>query len=120
MHRTLSKQSLLGLVSAKLNPEICKNNTSSYSRLTAASRQATAADSHSQNSLQTLFFLSLTKFDEKKTELHLLAEKLTETVLHLNLGTLRALFFLCYPFHETTTEQHLRHHWRLRDKHQNY
>jgi hypothetical protein len=40
MHRTLSKQSLLGQVSAKLTPEICINNTSSYSRLTAEARQA--------------------------------------------------------------------------------
>jgi hypothetical protein len=34
MHRTLSKQSQLGQVSAKLTPEICINNASSYSRLT--------------------------------------------------------------------------------------
>jgi hypothetical protein len=32
------------------------------------------------------FFFSLPTFDEKTTELHLHAEKLTETVLHLNLG----------------------------------
>jgi hypothetical protein len=55
------------------------------------------------------------------------AEKLTETVLHLNLGHFVGLFllflffvfFLCYPFDKTTTEQHLRHHlqdWRLKDK----
>jgi hypothetical protein len=50
------KQSLWGQVSAKLTPEFCINNTSSNSRLTAAGRQATAADSHSQNYLQTLFF----------------------------------------------------------------
>jgi hypothetical protein len=42
--RTLSKQSLWGQVSAKLTPEICINNASSNSRLTAAGRQATAAD----------------------------------------------------------------------------
>jgi hypothetical protein len=63
MHRrTLSKQSLQGQVNAKLNPEICKINTSSNSRLKAAGRQATAVDSHSQNCIQTLlffFFLSL-------------------------------------------------------------
>jgi hypothetical protein len=36
--RTLSKQSLRGQVSVKLTPEICINNASSYSRLTAAGR----------------------------------------------------------------------------------
>jgi hypothetical protein len=42
--RTLSKQSLQGKVSAKLTPEICINNISSNSRLTAVGRQATATD----------------------------------------------------------------------------
>jgi hypothetical protein len=116
-------------VSAKLTPEICITKTSSNSRLTAAGRQATAADSHSQTCLQ-IFFFSLPTFDEKTTELQLHTEKLTETVLHLNLGHLVGFFFLCavfstlcLPFDETTTEQHLRHHlqdWRLRDEHQNY
>jgi hypothetical protein len=46
---------------------------------------------HSQNCLQTLFFLS--SFDETTTELHLHAEKLTETVLHLNLGQFMGVFF---------------------------
>jgi hypothetical protein len=55
----MSKQSLRGQVSVKLTPEICINNASSNSKLTALGRQATAADSHSQNCLQTLFFLSL-------------------------------------------------------------
>jgi hypothetical protein len=45
-------------VSAKLPPEICINNASSNSRLTAVGRWATATDSHSQNCLQTLLFLS--------------------------------------------------------------
>jgi hypothetical protein len=57
--RNLSKQSLRGQVSVKLTPEICINKASSKSRLTAASRQAAASDSHSQNCLQTLFFFSL-------------------------------------------------------------
>jgi hypothetical protein len=56
MHRTLSKQSLVGQVSAKLTSEICINDASSNSRLTAAGRQATAADSHSQTCLKTLLF----------------------------------------------------------------
>jgi hypothetical protein len=43
-------------MSAKFTTEICINNASSYSRLTAAGRQSTAADSHSQTWLQTLFF----------------------------------------------------------------
>jgi hypothetical protein len=54
--RTLSKQSLRGQVSVKLTPEICINDASSNSRLTAAGRWATASDSHSQNCLQTIFF----------------------------------------------------------------
>jgi hypothetical protein len=90
---TLSKQSLRGQVSAKLTPEICINNASSNSRLTAVDRQATATDSHSQNCLQTLFFF-LPTFDAKTTKLHLHAEKLTETVLHLNLGHFVGFFFL--------------------------
>jgi hypothetical protein len=36
--RTLKKQSLQGQVSVKLTPEICINNASSNSRLTAAGR----------------------------------------------------------------------------------
>jgi hypothetical protein len=81
-------------VSAKLTPEICINNSASNSRLTAAGRQAIATDSHSQNCLQTFFFLS--SFDETTTELHLHAEKLTETVLHLYLGNFVVFFlFVC-------------------------
>jgi hypothetical protein len=121
-------------VSAKLTPEICINNTASNSRLTAAGRQTTAADSI-HRSVSRLFFFSLPTFDEKTTELHLHAEKLTETVLHLNLGHFVGFFvlfcfvfcssvlFYFFPFDETTTEQHLRYHlqdWRLRDEHQNY
>jgi hypothetical protein len=78
-------------VSAKLTPEICINKASSNSKLKAAGRQATAADSHSQNCLQTLFFLSPYLY-EKTTKLHLHAEKCTETVLHLNLGHLMGFF----------------------------
>jgi hypothetical protein len=59
IHRALSKQSLWGQLSAKLTPEICINKASSNIRLTAAGRQATAADSHSQTCFQTLFSLSL-------------------------------------------------------------
>jgi hypothetical protein len=96
MHRrNLSKQSLQGQVSAKLTPEICINNTSSNSRLTAAGRQATAADTILRTVSRLFFFpLFLPTFDERTTELHLQAEKLTETVLHLNLGHLVG-FFLC-------------------------
>jgi hypothetical protein len=92
--KTLSKQHLQGQVSAKLTPEICINNTSSNSRLTSAGRQATAADTilRTISRLFFLFFfffsLFLPTFDERTTELHLNAEKLTETVLHLNLGHL--------------------------------
>jgi hypothetical protein len=81
-------------VSAKLTPEICINKASRNNRLTAASRWATASDSHSQTCLQTLFFFSsLSSFDETTTELHPHAEKLTETVLHLNLGHFVGFWF---------------------------
>jgi hypothetical protein len=93
----LSTQNLWGQVSAKLTPEICINKASNYSRLTAAGRLATATDSHSQNCLQTLFFFTLPTFDEKTTELHLHAEKLTKTVLHLNLGHFVGFFSLMLP-----------------------
>jgi hypothetical protein len=72
-------------VSAKLTPEICINNATSNSRLTAVGRQATATDGHSQTSLQIVLF-SLPTFDGKTAKLHLHAEKSTETALHLNMG----------------------------------
>jgi hypothetical protein len=80
-------------VSAKLTPEICINNATSNSRLTAAGKQATAADTILRT-IPRLFFLFLPTFDERTTELHLHAEKLTKTVLHLNLGHLVG-FFVC-------------------------
>jgi hypothetical protein len=119
-------------VSVKLTPEICINKASKNSRLTAVGRRATAADSHSQNCLQTLFFVTLSSFDETTNKLHLHADKLTETVLHLSLGHFVIFFVLCcfvlfgllfFPFEETTTELLLRNHLqdrRLRDEHQNY
>jgi hypothetical protein len=62
-------------------------------------RWAPASDRHSQNSLQTLFFL-LPSFGETMTELELHTEGLTETVLlHLDLGyfVLCCLCFLFFP-----------------------
>jgi hypothetical protein len=62
MHRrNLSKQSLQGQVSAKLTPEICINNASSNSRLTATGRQATVADTilRTVSRLFFFFFVSL-------------------------------------------------------------
>jgi hypothetical protein len=95
MHRrNLSKQSLQGQVSAKLTPEICINNASRNSRLTAAGRQATAADTILRT-VSRLFFLFLPTFDDRTTKLHLHAEKLTETVLHLNLGHLVGFLCVC-------------------------
>jgi hypothetical protein len=73
-------------VSAKLTPEISINNASSNIRLTAAGRQATDADTILRTVSRLFFFLFLPNFDERTTKLHLEAEKLTETVLHLNLG----------------------------------
>jgi hypothetical protein len=58
-----------------------------------------------------LFFFFLLTFDETTTKLHLHAEKLTETVLHLNLGHYVVFFvwfglvwFGFFPFHEKMTE----------------
>jgi hypothetical protein len=117
-------------VSAKLTPEICINNASSNSRLTAVGRQATDKIVIHRPVSRLFFFFSVPTFDEKTTELHLNAEKLTENVLHLNLGHFVDFFcvlhfcsILCFPFDETTTKQHLRHQlqdWRLRDEHHNY
>jgi hypothetical protein len=84
-------------MSAKLTPEICINNASSNSRLTAAGRWATATDTI-HRPVSGLFFLSLPTFDEKTTELHLHTEILTETVLHLNLGHFVGLFWFCFCF----------------------
>jgi hypothetical protein len=55
--KTLSTQCLQGQVSAKLTPEICINNASSNSRLTAAGRKATAADTI-HKTVSRLFFFS--------------------------------------------------------------
>jgi hypothetical protein len=85
-------------VSAKLTPEICVNNASSTSRLTTVGRQATAADTIHRTVSRLLFFFSLPTSDEKTTELHLHAEKLSETVLHLNLGHFVGFFGFCFLF----------------------
>jgi hypothetical protein len=82
-------------VSAKPTPEICINKASSNSRLTAAGRQATATDTIHRTVFR-LFFFSLPTFDEKTTELHLHAEKLTETVLHLNLEHFLGFCFVLF------------------------
>jgi hypothetical protein len=95
--RTLSKQSLWGQVSAKFTPEICINKASSNSRLTAVGRQATATDTIHRTVSRLFFFPS--SFDETTTKQHLHAEKLTETVLYLNLGYFEVIFcfvLLCF------------------------
>jgi hypothetical protein len=98
MHRrTLSKQSLQGQVSAKLTPEICINNASSNSRLTAVGRQATAIDSNSQTCLQTLFFLSLYLWWDKNWTTPA-CWKTYWNCIAFELGTLGGLFFLCSFF----------------------
>jgi uncharacterized BrkB/YihY/UPF0761 family membrane protein len=74
-----------------------------------------------------LFFIfnplsvSLPTFDEKTTKLHLHAEKLTENVLHLNLGHFVGCFFCVCSFVlfyvSPLIRQLQRHHfqdWRLR------
>jgi hypothetical protein len=79
-------------VSVKLTPEICINKASSNSRLTAAGRQAMAQVAIHRTVSRLFFFLPT--FDETTTKLHLHAEKLTETVLHLNLG--HCVGFFCF------------------------
>jgi hypothetical protein len=54
-----AKQSLQGQVSGKLTPEICINKAASNSRLTAAGRQATAADTIHRPVSRLFFSLSL-------------------------------------------------------------
>jgi hypothetical protein len=85
-------------VSAKLTPEICINNASSK-------QQADNSGQASHNRRQPFtdmssdsVFFSLPTFDEKTTELHLHAEKLTGTVLHLNLGLFVGFFFCVCSF----------------------
>jgi hypothetical protein len=59
MHRRiLSKQSLQDQVIVKVTPEICINNTSGKSRLTAAGREATATDTIHRTVSRLFFFLS--------------------------------------------------------------
>jgi hypothetical protein len=114
VHRTLSKQRLWGQVSVKLTPEICINNTSSYSRLTAAGRQATAADSHSQNCLQTLFSLSLPLMRKQPSYTCMLKNLLKlfciwtwDTLWVFFVCVCAVLFYLCIPLRDnyrTTSE----------------
>jgi hypothetical protein len=65
--KLVSKQSLQGQVSTKLTPEICINNTSSNSRLTAAGRQATVAETilRTVSRLFFFFFVSLSLMREQ-------------------------------------------------------
>jgi hypothetical protein len=92
-------------------------------------RQDTAADTILRTVSRLFSFLP--SFDETTTELHLHAEKLSETVLHLNLGHFVVFLLFCFvwfglvffPFDETMAELLLRCHlqdWKLRDEHQNY
>jgi hypothetical protein len=85
-------------VSAKLTPEICINNATSNSRLTQlAGKPQLHIAIH--RPVSRFFFFSLPTFDEKTTELHLHAEKLTESALHLNLGHFVGFFvFLGFFF----------------------
>jgi hypothetical protein len=110
--RTLSKQSLRSQVSVKLAPEICINNTSSNSR---GSGQASHSPRyHLQNCLETLFFFSpYLWWDNNLTTPA--CWKTYWNCIAIELGTLCGIFFvcvqfcsiLCFPFDETTTEQHL-------------
>jgi hypothetical protein len=110
-------------VSVKLTPKICINNASSNSRLTAACRQATAADSHSRTCLQRLFFLSPYLWWENNRTTPACWKTYWNSIAFKR-GTLCGFFFsvqfcstLGIPFDEPTKKQYLRHHlqdWRLR------
>jgi hypothetical protein len=97
--RTLNKNKACGarwMLGSLLRSAI--NKASSNSWLTVVGRWATASDRHSQSCLQTLFFF-LFSFDETTTELQPHAKRLTETVLHLNLGYFVVFyFFVCFVF----------------------
>jgi hypothetical protein len=84
-------------VSVKLTPEICINKASSNSRLTTAAGEPEPQIAIHRTVSRLFFFSFLSSFDETTTELHLHAEKLTETVLHLNLGHLVVFWFLFFP-----------------------
>jgi hypothetical protein len=72
MHRrNQSKQSLQGQVSAKLTIEMCINNASSNSRLTAGGRQATVADTILRTVSRCFSFFVSLPLMRGKTELHL-------------------------------------------------
>jgi hypothetical protein len=125
--RTLSKQNLRGYVSAKLTPEICINKASSNSRLTAAGRQATALDRHSQNSLQTLFFSLSIPLMRQQPNYTCKLKNLLKLYCIRTWDTLWCFFCLFhivwfglvfFPFDEKMTELLLRHHlqdWRLKN-----
>jgi hypothetical protein len=81
-------------MSAKLTPEICINNASRNSRLTAVGRQATASDSHSQNCLRLFFFLSLYLCWENN-ETTRACSKTHWNSIAFELRTLCGFFFFC-------------------------
>jgi hypothetical protein len=64
----VNKQSLWDQVSDKFTPEICINNAASYSRLRAAGRQATVADTTLRTVSRLFFFLLLPTFDERTND----------------------------------------------------
>jgi hypothetical protein len=95
-------------VSVKLTPEICINKASSYSRLTAVGKQATASDSYSQNCLQTHFFSPYLWWDNNWTTPA--CWKTYWNCIAFELGTLCGLLFcfvlfcfvlVFFPFDET-------------------
>jgi hypothetical protein len=94
MHRRhLSKQSLQGQVSAKLTLEICINNASSNSRLTAAGRQVTAAGTILRTvSRLFFFFASLPLMREQPN--YTCKLKTYWNCIAFELGTLGAVFFV--------------------------
>jgi hypothetical protein len=110
------QQSLRVQGSAKLTPEICINNATSKSRLTAVGRKATAADTILRTVSRHFFFFF---------SLPLMREQLNYTCMLKNFLKLYCIWtwdtwwgFFCacvvflyfmHPFDETTTEQHLRH-----------
>jgi hypothetical protein len=83
-------------VSVKLTPEICINKASSNSCLTATGKWPTAADSHSQNCLQTLFFSLFLWWDNNWTTPA--CWRTYWNCIAFELGTLCGVFFVLCSF----------------------
>jgi hypothetical protein len=98
-------------VSVKLTPEICINNTSSNTRLTAAGSWAKDSDSHSQNCLCTLFFFSLPLMRQQPNYTCML-KNLLKLYCTWTWDTLWVFFFILCCFVFFSFFSHLMRQWQ--------